>query len=70
MKVREILNIREGKVLLAKSEFDKRGTPMKLPSMYDNKDWGSVKKVSPKTVTVKSSGKDGKVYTHRTIWSK
>ncbi len=43
---------------------------MKIPNMFDNKNWGKVTKVSPKTVQVKSSGKDGKVYTHRTIWSK
>ena len=70
MKVHEVLNIKESKSLIAPSEFDKRGTPMKLPNMYDNKNWGKVTKVSPKTVTLKSTGKDGKIYCRRTIWSK
>jgi hypothetical protein len=70
MKVHEVLNIKEGKSLIAPSEFDKRGTPMKLPNMYNNKDWGNVKKTSPKTVTVQSSGKDKKIYARRTIVSK
>lgn len=70
MKVYEVLNIKEGKSLIAPSEFDKRGTTMKLPNMYNNKNWGNVKKVDPKTVTVKSSGKDAKIYARRTIVSK
>lgn len=70
MKVHEILNITEGKSLIAPTEFDKRGTPMKLPNAYKNKDWGAVKKVSPKTVMIKSTGKDGQIYCRRTIWSK
>lgn len=70
MKVQEILNIKEGKSLIAPSELDKRGTPMKLPNMYNNKNWGNVMKVNNKTVTVKSSGKGGKIYCRRTIASK
>lgn len=70
MKVCEILNIKEGQSLIAQNEFDRRGKPMKLPNVYKNRNWGAVTKVSPKTVTVKSSGKDGKIYCRRTIMSK
>ncbi|MDE1830386.1 MAG: hypothetical protein KGI25_08685 [Thaumarchaeota archaeon] len=70
MKVNEILNIKEGKSLIAPSEFDKRGTKLNLPNMYNNKNWGNVISARPKTITVKSSGKDGKIYGRRTIMSK
>lgn len=66
----ECKNFNEGKSLIAPSELDKRGTKMKLPNIYNNKNWGNVTKVSNKTVTVKSSGKDGKIYCRRTIASK
>jgi hypothetical protein len=64
VKVFEVIN------LIGPNEFDRRGSKMKLPSMYKNKDYGSVSKVTPQTILVKSSGKDGKVYGRRTIMQK
>lgn len=69
MKVSDILTINE-RSLIAKSDFDRKGRAMKLPNMYQNRNWGNVLKTSPKTVTVKSSGADKKIYGRRTIISK
>lgn len=55
--------------IIAPNEFDKKGTAMKLPNFFTTKNPGAVTKVSPKTVTIKSSG-TGKVYGRRTIISK
>lgn len=55
--------------IIAASEFDKKGTPMKLPNMYTCKDIGKKMSVSAKTITIRSSG-TGKVYGRRTIISK
>ena len=64
MLVCEVVN------LISKSAFDRSGSPMKIPSMYKNTNYGKPSKVRPMTITVKSTGKDGKVYGHRTIMSK
>jgi hypothetical protein len=64
MLVCEVIN------LIAKSDFDKKGSPLKLGNMYVNKNYGKASKCTPQTITVKSSGKDGKVYGHRTLYQK
>lgn len=64
MKVCEVVN------LINPSEFDKKGSPLKLRSMYKNTNYGKPTKATAQTVTIKSSGKDGKVYGRRTIYQK
>ena len=64
MLVCEVVN------LISPSAFDRTGSPMKLPSMYKNTNYGKQTRIKPMTVTVKSSGKDGKIYGRRTIMSK
>lgn len=66
MKVWELLE----KSLIAPNEFDRTGSPMKLPNQYVNTNWGKKTKVSAQTVTVKSSGKGGQIYGRRTIIQK
>ena len=53
-----------------KNSFDKTAKPMKIGNQMDNHDFGKKNKVKPRTVVVKSSGKDGKVYSYRTIMTK
>lgn len=64
MKVWELFE----KELIAPNDFDRKGSPMKIPNMYKNTNWGKRMGVSPQTVTVK--GKDGTVYGRRTIIQK
>jgi len=52
------------------NDFAKNSSEMKIPSQYDNKDYGKDVKAVPRKVTVKSSGKDGKVYGVRAIMTK
>lgn len=65
MKVWELLGEKQ---LIAPNDFDRKGTPMKLPNQYKNTNWGKRMKVTAQTVTVK--GKDGTVYGRRTIMQK
>lgn len=67
MKVSELLG---EKSLIAPNDFDKLGSPLKLRNMYDNENYGKPQKATAQTVTVRSSGKDGKVYGRRTIMQK
>jgi len=64
MLVCEVVN------LISPTAFDRTGSPMKLPSMYKNTDYGKRTKITPKTITVRSTGKDRKIYGRRTIMSK
>lgn len=66
MKVSELLE----RSLIAPNDFDRRGKAMKLPNQYKNTNWGKRTKVSAQTITVKSSGRDGKIYGRRTIIQK
>jgi hypothetical protein len=66
MKVWELFE----KSLIAPNDFDRSGSPLKLGNMYVNKNYGKNAKCTPQTITVKSSGKDGKVYGRRTIYQK
>lgn len=68
MKVSELFFVE--KQLIAPNDYDRRGTPMKLPNMFNNIDYGKKQKVTPQTVTIKSSGKDHKVYGRKTIAQK
>lgn len=43
---------------------------MKIPLQMDNKDYGKKTTAKPRTVVIKSSGKDGKYYGFRTIMTK
>lgn len=56
--------------LIAPSDFDKKGSPLKLRNMYANVNYGKPAKATAQTVTVKSSGKDGKIYGRRTLIQK
>lgn len=56
--------------LIAPSSFDKTGSPLKLRNMYTNTNYGKPAKATAQTVTVKSSGKDGKIYGRRTFMQK
>ena len=69
MKVSEVISICE-KQLIAPSAFDRTGSPMKLPNMYKNINYGKPAKATAQTVTVKSSGKGGQIYGRRTIMQK
>jgi hypothetical protein len=68
MKVKELLFVE--KQLIAPNDYDRQGTPMKLPNMYKNINYGRKHKVTPQTVTIKSSGKDHKIYGRKTIVQK
>jgi hypothetical protein len=67
MKISELLGETS---LIAPNDFDKSGSPLRLRNMYDNKDYGKRQKATAQTVTVKSSGKDGKIYGRRTLMQK
>lgn len=53
-----------------KNSFDKTAKPMKIGNQMDHRDFGKKVKAKARTVVVKSSGKDGKVYSYRTIMTK
>ena len=56
--------------LIAPSDFDRKGTPLNLRSMWKNTNYGKPAKATAQTVTVKSTGKDGKIYGRRTLYQK
>ncbi len=72
MKVAELIFVE--RQLIAPSEFDRRGTAMKLPNMYKNVNYGdkSHMKTSAQTVTVRSTkkGQSNKIYGRRTLYQK
>ncbi len=67
MKVWELIS---EKSLIAPSDFDRRGSPLKLRSMWKNINYGKPMKVSAQTVTVKSTAKGGHIYGRRTLMQK
>jgi hypothetical protein len=61
---------KKSKELIAPSDFDKKGSPLKLGDIFANKNYGEDAKCTPQTVTIRSTGKDGKIYGRRTIYQK
>lgn len=55
--------------LIKPNSFDKKGTKMKLPDVYKEKDAGTDKKVTAQTVIVKNTN-TGQVIGRRTIYQK
>ena len=65
MKVRDILES-----LYTPNQSDKKAKEMVLPNIYTNKDIGGKKGIRREKVVVRSSGKDGKIYSMRTVVQK
>lgn len=52
------------------NEVSAKSPEMKIPSQYDNKDWGKVKKLVNRKVSYKERGSTGKFYGSRAIMTK
>ena len=53
-----------------KNSFDKSAKEMNIPLQMDNRDYGKPSTAKPRSIIIKSSGKDKKVYGYRTIMTK
>jgi len=52
------------------NEMSQKAAEMKIPSQYDNVDWGAKTKLVTRKTTNKSSGKDGTVYGSKALITK
>jgi hypothetical protein len=52
------------------NEFSKQSSEMKIPSQYDNRDWGKATKIVKRKVTTKDSGDPSKEYGSKAIMTK
>lgn len=55
--------------IITPTEFDRRGSKMKIPNFYKVKDFGRKTKIGIRTISIRDS-KTGKVYGRRSIHTK